>query len=71
LEYGAKSVEEPSMGVYLFLVFFFKAKDELDRDCSAFRTFYFHGWCYGYLSGVFVDMGCYWAVSDFVLCEKI
>ena len=55
------------MGVYLFLVFFFEAEDELDGDDPFFGAFDFHGGCYGYLGGVFVDVGCYGVVSDFVL----
>jgi hypothetical protein len=50
LEDGAKGVEEPPMRVDFFLVFFFKAEDDLDRDDAAFDTFQFK-------SGIYLDLG--------------
>lgn len=43
LEDGAEGVEEPAVGVYLFLVFFFEAEDDLDGDDSFFCAFDFVG----------------------------
>lgn len=34
LKYGSEGVEEPSMGVYFFLVLFFEAEYELEGDYS-------------------------------------
>jgi hypothetical protein len=67
LEDGAKCVEEPAMGVDLFLVLLFEAEYELDGDDSAFGAFNFEGRGYGNLDSVFVDVGCYGVVADFGL----
>ena len=40
-EDGAEGVEEPPMGVYFFLVFFFEAEDDLDGDYTSFCSFDF------------------------------
>ena len=40
-ENGTESVEEPSMGIDFFLVFFFETEDDLNRDDSLFRSFDF------------------------------
>ena len=40
-ENGTECVEEPSMGVDLFLIFFLETKDDLNRDDSLFVSFNF------------------------------
>lgn len=47
LEDGPEGVEEPAVGVYLFLVFFFEAEDDLDGDDAFFGAFDFVGGGYG------------------------
>lgn len=47
LEDGSEGVEEPAVGVYLFLVFFFEAEDDLDGDDAFFGAFDFVGGGYG------------------------
>ena len=40
-ENGTESIEEPSMGVNFFLIFFFEAENDLNRDDSSFGSFDF------------------------------
>jgi hypothetical protein len=47
LEDWAKGVEEPPMRVDFFLVFFFEAEDDLDRNNAAFVAFQFKSGSYG------------------------
>lgn len=69
LEDRTKSVEEPSVGVDLFLILFFETEDDLNGDDALFGSFDFERGSDGYLNGVFVNVGCDVVCADLGLCD--